>query len=39
MVNIFKRAFTLGVRDSRVESPNTMLAIYDLNLVAIKILC
>lgn len=34
-----KGAFTLGVRDSRVNSPNTMLAIWDLNLVAMKILC
>jgi hypothetical protein len=34
-----KGAFTLGVRDSRVESPNTMLAISDLNLVVMKILC
>jgi hypothetical protein len=34
-----KSAFTLGVRDSTVESPNTMLAIYDLKLVAMKILC
>ncbi len=34
-----KGAFTLGVRDSRVDSPNTMLAIWDLNLIAIKNLC
>jgi len=33
-------AFTLGVHnDSRVESRNTMLAIKDLHLVAMKILC
>jgi hypothetical protein len=31
-----KGAFTLGVRDSRVDSPNTMLAIWDLNLIAMK---
>ncbi len=37
-INRNKGAFTLGVSDSRVQSPNTMLAIQDLNLVAMKIL-
>ncbi len=34
-----KGAFTLGVRDSSVESPNTMLVILDLHLLALNILC
>ncbi len=34
-----KGAFTLDVSDSSVESTNTMLAIDDLNLVIMKILC
>jgi hypothetical protein len=28
--------FTLGVRDSSVESPNIMLIIQDLNLLTMK---
>ncbi len=35
----YNSAFTLDVRDSSVESPNTMLAIQDLNIVTMKILC
>ncbi len=31
-----KGVFTLGVRDSRVEFPNTMLAIQNLNLVTMS---
>jgi hypothetical protein len=34
-----KGAFTLGVRDSSVESRTIMLVIKDLNLVAMKNLC
>jgi hypothetical protein len=33
-----KGAFRLGVRDSSVESPNTMLVVEDLNLLTMKIL-
>ncbi len=32
-------AFTLGVRDSSVESLNIMLVIQDLNLLLMKVLC
>ncbi len=31
--------FTIGVRDSSVESLNTILVIEDLNLLIVKILC
>jgi hypothetical protein len=37
-INRNKGALTLGVSGSMVESRNTMLAIKDLNLVAMKIL-
>jgi hypothetical protein len=32
-------ASTLGVRDSSVEFPKTMLVIEDLNLLTMKLLC
>jgi hypothetical protein len=32
-------AFTLGFGDYKVESPNIMLAISDLNLDTMKFLC
>jgi hypothetical protein len=35
----FEGAFTLGVRDSSVESLNTILVIRDLNLLIVKVLC
>jgi hypothetical protein len=38
-IPIYNGAFTLGARDYSVESPNTMLAISDLNLVIMKFLC
>jgi hypothetical protein len=31
--------FTIGVRDSSVESLNTILVIENLNLLIVKILC
>ncbi len=34
-----KGAFTLGVKDSSVKSPNTKLVIQDLNLFIMHILC
>jgi hypothetical protein len=38
MVN--KGAFSLGgIRDSSIESPNTMLVMYDLHLLTMNILC
>jgi hypothetical protein len=36
---VCKGAFTLGVRDLSVESPNTMLVITNLHLLTINILC
>ncbi len=38
-IPIYNGAFTLGARDYSVESPNTTLAIEDLNLVIMKFLC
>jgi hypothetical protein len=35
----YKGTFTLGVRDSSVESLNTIFVIWDLNLLIVKILC
>ncbi len=32
-------AFTLGVKDSSIKSPNTKLVIYNLNLLNTKTLC
>ncbi len=36
---MFKGAFTLGVKESSIMSPNTKLVILDLNLFTSKILC
>jgi len=36
---VCKGAFTLGVRDLNVESPNTMLVIYNLHLLTTNIWC
>jgi hypothetical protein len=36
---LFKVPLQLGVRDSSVESPNTILVIEDLNLLTMKIVC
>jgi hypothetical protein len=32
-------AFTLGVKDSCMKSPNTKLVVQDLNVFTMKILC
>jgi hypothetical protein len=38
-VMAYGRCIHIGVGDSKVEFPNIMLAISDLNLVTMKILC